>query len=143
MGIINFLAHRMLKKEAARTTKLVLEEYNALKTKSPSAKERDVLRQTFYDIWGISSEEDLKKFKEKTVQKINICCESLHGVCYLVALDGPAGRGLMVSRCLQLTCYIDMELEKRGFAKLAYNEKLKVLEPLELADLYKENGESY
>ena len=143
MGIINFLAHRMLKKEATRTTKLVLEEYNALKTKTPSAKEEDVLRQTFYDIWGISSEEDLKKFKEKTVQKINICCESLHGVCYLVALDGPSGRGLMVSRCLQLTYYIDMELKKRGFAKLAYNEKLKILEPLELADLYKEYGESY
>ncbi len=143
MGIINFLAHRMLKKEAARTTKLVLEEYNALKTKTPSAKEGDVLRQTFYDIWGISSEEDLRKFKEKTVRKIQICCKSLHGVCYLVALDGPSGHGLMASRCLQFTYYIDRELERNGVANLSYAEKLEVLLVLELGDMYMKYGDSY
>lgn len=142
MGITNFFMHRMLKKQAAKITRLVLEDYNTLKTKTPSAKEGEIFRQTFYDIWGIS-EEDLKKFKEKTVQKIKICCESLHGVCYLVALDGPSGHGLMASRCLQFTYYIDRELEKVGFAKLVYDEKLKILEPLELADLYKEYGELY
>jgi len=143
MGIINFLAHRMLKKEATRITRLVLEEYHAQKTKSPSVKEEDVLRQTFYDIWGISSEEDLKKFKDKTVRKIQICCKSLHGVCYLVALDGPSGQGLMITRCLQFTYYIDTELEKSGFAKLSYAEKLEVLGVLELGDMYMKHGDSY
>ncbi|MFH1661963.1 MAG: hypothetical protein ABIA02_02620 [Candidatus Falkowbacteria bacterium] len=143
MVVVNFLAHRMLKKIAKGVTQLVLEEYDVCKSKNPLAEDGDVLRRTFYSIWGISSEENLKKFKEKTIHKIDVCCGSVHGVCYLVALDGPSGQGLMISRCLQLTYYIDKELEKRGFAKLDFNKKLEILEPLELADLYRKHGESY
>jgi len=143
MGVVNFFTHRMLKKMAKGVTKLVLEEYNICKSKNPLAEEGSILRQTFYNIWGITSEDDLKKFKEKTIHKINVCCMSVHGVCYLVALDGPSGRGLTIGRCLQLTYYIDKELEKMGFIKLDHNKKLEILEPLELADLYKQHGESY
>ena len=143
MRIINFFMHRMLKQEAADIVTLTLKEYNTFKVTTLLTKEEDILRQVFYNIWGILSEEDLKIFKEKTVQKIKICCESLHGICYLVGLDSPFGYDLQISRCLQFTYYIDMELERRGFPRLAYHEKLRILEPLELAELYKQYGELY
>ena len=56
----------------------------------------------------------MNRFSEDTLDKY---ASSLNRLCYYLGLNSPLMKDMMVSRCIQYTEYIDMELEKYGIHK--------------------------
>ncbi len=59
---------------------------------------------------------------------------SLNGLCYFLGLKSPLMKDMMISRCVQFTEYVDMELEKRGIGKLSDETKRKYFKTLKLPE---------
>ena len=126
MGIINWFVQRMLYKEARRLAKEVAELCSESKSKNPNASEAEVIKAMAFD------EESLAKLSEKSRRRLEICCETVQGFCYMMALDIGKFKGLMNLRSLQFTYYMDKELEARGFKPQSKKQKERVLEAMEL-----------
>ncbi len=126
MGLINFLVHKKMKKEAKRLAKWALKVYPETKAKMPEAAEKDIIKaMTFTD-------DNLVKFKQKTRDMIDICCKTVNGLCYILAFEGNF-KGFMNSRLLQFTTYMDKELIDAGFPKQSLEQKGEILKSLGLA----------
>lgn len=137
MGLMNWIVQRSMKREAKRIAKWAAESYPIAKSQNAKSPEPDVLAKMLF--------EDISEESERLQKKINDCCQSIQGLCYMFAMDIGALRGFMNFRCLQFTRYMDYELQSRGFEPQSKEMKEKVLAALDLniEGWEKITGESY
>lgn len=111
MGIINWLMHRNMRSEAEALVKWATDAYRSILAAHPELSERDVLGSMLDQRWRLP---DGNKARDTVLDRYG---SSIHGLCYFLGLNAQNMKGMMVSRCVQFTEYIDRELQKRGFAK--------------------------
>ena len=126
MGIINWIMQRNMRGEARRVAKKVVVLYSESKAKNPNASEAEVIKAMYFD------EGKLTQIPEKSRRRIEICCETIQGFCYMMVLDIGALKKLMNFRSLQFTHYMDKELEAQGFPHQSKEQKERILEAMEL-----------
>lgn len=126
MGLSNWLMQRSMMKEARRLAKEVAVLYSESKSRNPNASEAEVIKDMAFD------EERLALIAETSRKRIEICCETVQGFCYMMALDTGKLKGLMNFRSLQFTHYMDKELEAQGFPPQSKEQKERILEAMEL-----------
>jgi len=115
-----------MRKEARRLAKGVGTLYSDSKSRNPNASEAEVIRKMAFD------DERLAQIPESSRKRIEICCETVQGLCYMWALDVGRMKGLMNFRSLQFTHYMDKELEAQGFPPQLKEQKERILEVMEL-----------
>jgi len=76
--------------------------------------------------------ERLEQISESSRKRIETCCETIQGFCYMIALDTGRLKGLMNFRSLQFTYYMDKALEAQGFPSQSKEQKERILEAMEL-----------
>ena len=77
-------------------------------------------------------EAKLENISESSRKRIEICCETVQGFCYMIALDVGKFKGWMTFRSLQFTYYMDKALEAQGFPPQSKEQKERILEAMEL-----------
>jgi len=126
MGLFNWLMQRSMMKEARRLAKEVAVLYSESKSRNPDASETEVIKGMAFE------EEALVDMPEASRKRLEICCETVQGFCYMMALDVGKMKGLMNFRSLQFTHYMDKELETQGFPTQSKEQKEHILEAMEL-----------
>jgi hypothetical protein len=127
MGLFNFLMDRTLRKEAKRLAKEITKLYPESKRRLPDAPEPEVILGMAFD------EERLAIIPEESRKRIETCCSTINGFCYMMALDLGRLKKLMNFRSLQFTSYMDQELEAAGFPHQSVEQKRRILEAMDLA----------
>jgi hypothetical protein len=126
MGITNWLMQRSMEKEAQRLAKEVAALYPESKAKNLQASEMEIIRAMAFDT------NKLAQISESSRKRIEICCETIQGFCYMMALDVGTLKGTMNFRALQFTHYMDKALETQGFPPQSKEQKERILEAMEL-----------
>ena len=126
MGLNNWLMQRSMMKEARRLAKEVVALYSESSRRNTNASELEVIKDMAFD------EEALARMPERSRRRLEICCETVQGFCYMMALDVGLLKGLMNFRSLQFTHYMDKELEGQGFPPQSKEQKARILEAMEL-----------
>ena len=126
MGIIDWIVQRVLRGVAHRLAQKAAKLYRESKARNPDASEAKVIRAMAFD------EEELAGIPPKTKRRIEICCETVQGFCYMMGLDAGRIKGWKNPRPLQFTYYIDRALEARGFPPQSKEQKERVLGALGL-----------
>ena len=126
MGIINWFMQRSMMKEARRLAREVSILYSESKSANPDASEIEVIKRMAFD------DERLALISESSRRRIEICCETVQGFCYMMALDVGKLKGLMNFRSLQFTHYMDKALEANGFPPQSKEQKERILEAMGL-----------
>ena len=126
MGIINWFMQRSMKKEAERLAKMMVELYPKSKSNKPNASEMEVIRSIAYN------DDAMSQMSDSTRKRVETCCESIQGLCYMLALDLGPLNGVLNFRALQFTYYMDKALEKIGFQSQSKAQKERILECMEL-----------
>jgi hypothetical protein len=127
MGLNNFIQQKILKNEAKRLAVWAAEKYPVVKAQNPHADEREIHKL----IW-LGDLSVLAGRPEHTLLKIDNCCESINGLCYMLSMEVGALKGALALRCRQFTEYMDRELLARGFAQQTPETKRRVLRALGL-----------
>jgi len=127
MGIFNLIVHRQMKKEANRLAIEVAKLFKDRKKSMTSAMEPDIIRTMFLndDNIGLISEESRKR--------IEVCCSTINGYCYMMVLDAGKFKKWINFRSLQFTHYMDRALKDVGFPKQSIDQKRNILEVMGLA----------
>ena len=125
----NWLMQRNLNGEARRLAKRVVSLYEESLSRNPDATEAEVVKDMAFSTFN---EEDLARIPESSRKRIEICCETIQGFCYMMALDYGKLKGLMNLRSLQFTYYMDRALEAKGFPPQSKEQKERILEAMEL-----------
>lgn len=126
MGIINWFVHRSMKKEAKRLTKECLKICNENKDTLSTKDAAEILKQCTFD------DESLSKIPSSSRIRINECCSTVNGFCYMMALDVGKFKGWMNLRSLQFTTHMDNELSIAGFPHQPIEHKRKILKAMQL-----------
>lgn len=126
MGVISWFMQRSMMKEAQRLAKEVALLYPESKSKNPDASEMEIIRAMAFD------NDKLAQISESSRKRIEICCETIQGFCYMMALDVGILKGNMNFRALQFTYYMDKALEARGFPPQSKEQKERILEAMGL-----------
>lgn len=129
MGIINWFMQRNMNGVARRLAKKITPLYADSKSRNPNATEAEVVMDMAYDMFN---KEELARTPESSINRIKICCESIQGFCYMMALDAGPLKGLMDFRSLQFTYYMDRELEAQGLPPQSKEQKERILEAIGL-----------
>lgn len=109
MGMVNWLMHRNMKNQAEELAKWATDTYRAVRAQNPSLSEREVFGKMLDKRGNFSGGDEIRnKFLDRYGT-------SLHGFCYFLGINTLQIK--MVSRCIQFTQYVDLELEKCGFGK--------------------------
>ncbi len=104
MGILNWMMHKNMRKVAEQCVKTAATTYSSLRVLNPNMSEQD-LRAGVLDKLGNFPVESRRQYVLATYGT------SLHGICYAMGL-ATFGGGLIVSRCVQFTQYVDIEFER-------------------------------
>lgn len=126
MGLLNFFLQRKMAKEAKRIAQLVKPLYEESKSNNPDATEQRVIQLIIFD------DNELSAVSTETRQRIIACCETIQGLCYMMALDIGKFKNMMNFRSLQFTQYMDLALREHGFPDQSKEQKERVLEAMEL-----------
>lgn len=126
MGIFNMLMHRQMRNEAKRMAQEISIAYNKTKKENPNLPEQDVIIRIMFD------PKPFAEMPEESRKKSSICCETINGLCYMIALDHGRMKDLINMRSIQFTIYMDMELEKQGFPVQSKEQKERILEVMDL-----------
>lgn len=126
IGIINWFMQRSMMKEAQRLAKKVAVLYPESKSRNPNAAEMEIIRAMAFN------NEALAQMSESTRKRVDICCESIQGFCYMIVLDVGSLKGVMNFRALQFTHYMDEALKDQGFPPQSKEQKERILEAMEL-----------
>ena len=126
MGLPTWLMLRSMKKEAKRLAIETASMYAESKARNPNAPVPEIIKDMAFD------KEALDRMPEKSRKRLQICCESIQGFCYMAALDVGQFKGLMNMRSLQFTHYMDKELEAVGFRPQSKEQKARILEAMGL-----------
>lgn len=124
MSLINWLVQWDLQREARRLAKVAAEQYPKTRALMPNKSELEVIRGMFFD------EKKLTKLPMETGKKIETCCQTVNGFCYMMALDFGRFKKLMNFRALQFTSYMDRELKAAGFPPQSAEVKRRILEAM-------------
>ncbi|OGX33583.1 MAG: hypothetical protein A3I43_01300 [Omnitrophica WOR_2 bacterium RIFCSPLOWO2_02_FULL_50_19] len=134
MGIINWLIHRNMLNAANELAKWAFELFQSLRAAQPNIDDRETFRQMLDQrgrFPGGAAD------REKVLDRYG---SSLHGLCYFIGLNSPLMKGMMISRCIQYTQYVDRALEKYGANPLPVSLKREYFEKLRLpVDAAEEN----
>lgn len=125
MALLNWLMRKSLQGKANTIADYVANTYPRLKLENHGCS--DALLHSKL-MW-----EDLSFLPEDAQQHVLACCESLEGTCYFMALQSQPLKGMMLSRCLQFTKYMDDALYAKGFKSQSKDTKVRILK---LMDLY-------
>lgn len=125
-----------MKKEAKRVvTSFVSECRKTFGEKEKYSHEE--LKTALFNVSSVLDENLYETLKDETKKKIEYCANSIHGICYLRALDmGKYASGTMRFRALQLVDYVDMELEKYGFERQSPVDKQKLMGLFDLGEVH-------
>ena len=63
---------------------------------------------------------------------IKNCCQTIEGLCYMLAMDAGKLKGFMVFRLVQFTKYMDYYLYSLGFKKQTKVQKESILKTLDI-----------
>jgi len=126
MGIFNWLMHRSMRKEAIRLAKIVSQSYSESKQKKPNLSDKSILMEMAFD------KEGLAHMPKKSRERLEVCCETVQGFCYMMALDVGRMKGMMNFRSLQFTRYMDLALESFGLPPQTKEQKECILEAMDL-----------
>lgn len=135
MGIINWLVHRSMKKWAEDIVVWATDSFQSLRNQYPDISDRDVFAMML-DQRGKFPGGD--KDRDVVLDRYG---SSLNGLCYFIGLNSRNMKGMMVSRCIQFTEYVDIALKKRGFSKPSDDTKRRYFKTLGLPE--KAATESY
>lgn len=122
----NWFMQRSMMKEARRLAKEVAELYPGSKSRNPNASEAEVIKDMAFN------KEALARMPETSRKRLEICCETVQGFCYMMALDVGKLEGLMNFRSLQFTHYMDKALEAQGFSPQSKEQKERILDAMNL-----------
>lgn len=126
MGIFNTLMHKKMLKEAKKMAKEMYSLYWETKREFPSLSEKEIIIRTHFN------PDTFERMPESSKKRVSICCETVNGLCYMMALDVGIFKGLMNFRSLQFTKYMDTELEKLNIPRQTKEQKERILEAMEL-----------
>ena len=128
MGLSDFMVQRVIKNTSKKTADFMAKTYPVIQAQNPGLSEKEVLKKIFVKSIDISS-----CGKSAVLEaRINTCCQSAQGLCYLLVTEFGPMRGFMKFRCLQFTRQMDKELSMRGFRPQSLETKERVLESLNL-----------
>ncbi len=128
MGIVNWLMHRNMKNAADALVTWATDAYRSVRTAQPHLPEREVFGHML-DQNGRFPDGD--KARDTVLDRYG---SSIHGLCYFLGLNTQPMKGMMVSRCVQFTEYVDLELQKRGFGMPADDVKRRYFKTLGLPE---------
>ncbi len=106
--------------------KIVARKYPESKARNPGASEAAVIKDMGFHEGGLAGN------TEDALSRIEICCETIQGFCYMAALDAGRMKGMLNIRSLQFTHYMDVELAAAGFPPQTREQKERILEAMEL-----------
>jgi len=127
VGIMNTIVQRSMKKEAVRLSKEARKLYDNTRLKMGNVSEKEIVLNMVF------SAESLSTLPLESRNRIESCCETVNGLCYMLALDAGVFRKWMNLRSLQFTAYMDRELLSVGFPKQSLQQKEAILIVMELA----------
>ena len=127
MKTLDLFSHRRFRREAQKIADRIAVAYPRNLALQPDAEERDVITSIFFDETGC------RAAAEQSKDKIAVCCKTVNGLSYLLALKYSS---LLVNATnvtiLQFTKYLDNELESLGFPPQSPEQKEEILNALEL-----------
>ncbi len=81
MGLNNWLMQRSMMKESRRLAKEFASLYSESIRRNTNASELEVIKDMAFD------EEALARMPERSRRRLEICCGTIQGICYMMALD--------------------------------------------------------
>lgn len=125
MAFTDRLVHRSMKKVAKRIADRLGERLPTVKTQQPNLPlhEQLFLAYTGQDIGDLPPD-----LREKVIEK----SQTVHGFCYMMAMDVGDLKGWMVLRLLQFTKIMDEELASRGYQNISREQKERLIKLFEL-----------
>ena len=118
-----------LRKKAERLAREIATLYAECKAENPNAYDSEVVKRVASKVLD---EEQVPNLPEHLRKRVEICCETVQGLCYLLALDFGSLKHLMNFRSLQFTHYMDKALQSHGFPPQSKEQKERILEAMEL-----------
>ena len=135
MGLFNNMFHSALQREAAEIASWAVENFNKAHREHPDWTQRQILSYLLTD------DPNMRTVTPPTLaSKLTACSETMHGLCYTVAIYFRGLKGAMPSRVLQFTKYMDQELERCGLPAQPHSTKVRILKAL---NLYEDNWEQW
>lgn len=128
MGLLNWTIHRSMRRHAEEIVQWIVNTYQQLRTDHPVLPERDILAKLL-DQRGRFPRGDTDR--DIVLDRYG---SSLNGLCYYLGLNSQLMKGMMISRCVQYTEYIDTALKKLGFGKPPDETKLGYFKTLGLPE---------
>lgn len=118
---------RKLKREAQKITDRIALTYPRILAMHPDAEEHLVIRNIYF-------ETTLNQIPPEDIpDDIAICCKTVNGLCYLLALEcSTIFSDTKNSKLLQFTRYLDEELTSLGFPPQSLEQKEEILTALKL-----------
>ncbi len=123
----NRLIQEIMFREAKRVARINKKLYSKTKAKMKDATEQEIILNMAFD------KNKLSKLSEESRKRIETCCKTINGYCYMMVLDVGRLKGFMIFRQLQFTKYMDWALEMKGFPKQTLKQKKEILEAMGLA----------
>ena len=134
MGIVNWIVQTLMIREARRIAKWAREGYDSIKAENPDLSDPDIYLRMGFDIDKFNS------LKSETKEYIRNNCQTIEGLCYMMAMDLGKLKGFMVFRLIQFTGYMDYYLYSLGFKKQTKAQKEKILRNMHI---YSDNWEEW
>jgi len=117
------------RKKAERLAREIAGLYAECKAENPDASDSEIVKHVASKVLN---EEQIAGLPEYLRNRIEICSETVYGLCYLLALDLGSLRHIMNFRSLQFTHYMDKALQSHGFPPQSKEQKERILEAMEL-----------
>lgn len=112
--------------EAKKLAEFVKKEYPASKERLVNATNQEIIIGMAFD------KERLASLPDDSKKRIETCCKTVNGFCYMMALDTGVLKKLMNFRSLQFTSYMDKALDLGGFPKQSFQQKQEILKVMGL-----------
>ena len=126
MALTNWLMQRTMRKEANRLAKEIAKICSKADHGKSNKYYAEFIKSHVFD------EEKLAIIAESSRKRIDVCCETVQGFCYMQALDVGMLKRLMNFRSLQFTYYMDKALEAQGFPPQTKKQKEHILDEMGL-----------
>lgn len=127
MGIPDLLKRKKLKREGQKIADRIAIAYPQNLALQPDAEEYLVIRSIYFDEIGYQDPSG------HTEDEIAICCKTVNGLSYLLALQfSSIMQGATNYAILEFTRYLDNELESLGFPHQSLEQKEEILKAMKL-----------
>jgi len=132
MGIMNWIVQKTMINEARRIAKWARKKYDFVKRENPNLNDIELHIRMVFDI------DKFNNLSDESKNYIRNCCQTIEGLCYMLAMDSENIKGFMVLWLVQFTKYMDHYLYSIGFKKQTKDQKESILKTL---DIYLEDWE--